>query len=253
MGFQQPLSELLAAEAYARQKLGWDLGFIDSSPLGPEIPWDYEELARKALLASHSAVDLGTGGAEVLLRIVDGISFGRLIATEQWGPNARLAHQRLKKRNIPLVYCANATAPLPFASGAFDLVLDRHEALDPGEVHRVLAPGGRLVTQQCTPDCWPELHRYFDRATRFPDHYDEYADAFRSLGYDVELRRHDFETRFSSLSELVKMLVVAPWYVPGLSVKNDIQPLRALEAELGGPGGITLREGRYLLQAVKPR
>lgn len=251
---QQPYDELLAAEAYARTKTGWDPGFIDSRHIGPPIPWDYEALAHEALRLSRCAIDLGTGGGEVLARIAAGSHFARLIATEAWAPNARLAHEHLRKQRIPVVRCANGEGTLPFKDEAFDLVLDRHEALDPAEVDRVLVPGGTLLTQQCTPDSFPELHRYFDRAVRFPDHYHNYADALRGLGYAVEIERHDFETGFPALSELVQMLVIAPWYVPDLDVKCDLEPLRRLEAELSRPGGeIVLREGRYLLRAVKPQ
>jgi hypothetical protein len=109
-----------------------------------------------------------------------------------------------------------------------------------------------LLTQQCVPDTWPELHRYFDRATKFPDHYHEYADGFVELRYSVEHQRVDFETEFASLAELVKMLVAAPWYVPDFDVERDIESLRRLEDELSGPTGITLRDGRYLLRAIKP-
>jgi len=250
---QQPYDELLAAEAYARTKTGWDPGFIDSRHIGPPIPWDYEALAHEALRLSRCAIDLGTGGGEVLARIAAGSHFARLIATEAWAPNARLAHEHLRKQRIPVVRCANGEGTLPFKDEAFDLVLDRHEALDPAEVDRVLGNQDAPPTAEQLNASFPELHRYFDRAVRFPDHYHNYADALRGLGYAVEIERHDFETGFPALSELVQMLVIAPWYVPDLDVKCDLEPLRRLEAELSRPGGeIVLREGRYLLRAVKP-
>ncbi len=251
MTAEQPYPELLAAEALARHATGWDLSFINMRPLGGPIPWDYEALARDALRRADSAIDLGTGGGEVLLRIIDGLQFARLTATEQWAPNARLAHQRLAPRGVPLVWCEAERMHLPFRNGSFDLVLDRHEALDPAELDRILAPGGLVVTQQVTSGTWPELRRYFDRATRFPNHDDDYPGSFRDLGYEVEFQRHDFRTAFATLSDLVQMLVVAPWTIPGFSVELDILALRTLEAELTTPDGIVLRDGRYLLQARK--
>ncbi len=251
---EQPYSELIAAQNYARGTTGWDLGFIDAEHIGPPLPWDYEALAKMALRDAKSAVDLGTGGGEVLSRIVQGVPFDRLVATEQWPPNARVAHKRLASLGVPVVWCESEKERLPFRDSVFDLVLDRHEALEPTEVHRILVHGGTLLTQQCTPDTWPELHRYFDRAARFPDHFHEYAEAFRSLGYTVEAEEHHFETRFASLGELVQMLVVAPWYVPDLDVDRDLEVLRQLERDLTRPdGGIFLREGRYLLRATKPK
>src|SRR5215212_7032710 len=125
---KQPLPELLAAEAQARTSTGWDLSFIGVRQLGAPLPWDYEQLARDALTEARTAVDLGTGGAEVLLRITEGVT-ARVFATEQWGPNARLAHERLLPRAIPVVWCEAEAQRMPFRGASFDLVLDRHEAL----------------------------------------------------------------------------------------------------------------------------
>jgi SAM-dependent methyltransferase len=248
---RRPLSELLAAETEARNSTGWDLSFIGMRQLGAPLPWDYEQLAREALADARTAVDLGTGGAEVLLRITEGTT-ACVIATEQWGPNARLAHERLRPRGIPLVWCEAEARRMPFRDAAFDLVLDRHEALDPAEVDRVLAPGGTVLTQQVTSRTWPELRRYIPRATVFRDHDTEYPAAFRSLGYEVEFQRHDFEVAFPTLPALVHMLVVAPWTISDFAVERDIEALRALESDLSGPQGIVLADGRYLLRARKP-
>lgn len=248
---KQPLAELLAAESRARTTTGWDLSFIEMRQLGLPLPWDYEQLARNELHHASCAVDLGTGGGEVLLRVAEGAN-ARVIATEQWGPNARFAHGRLQPRGISLVWCEAEARRMPFRDSAFDLVLDRHEALDPAEVDRVLRPGGNLLTQQVTSRTWPELRRHFPRATVFANHDVEYPAAFRALGYEVEFQRHDFEVAFPTLAALVQMLVVAPWTIPDFDVERDTVALRAIEAELSRPEGITLQDGRYLLRARKP-
>lgn len=247
---EQPLAELLSAEQETRNSTGWDLSFIDMRPLGLPIPWSYEQVAKAELASAESAVDLGTGGGEVLLRIAGGAP-GRVVATEQWRPNARLANQRLRPGGIALVWCESEHRHLPFRDSAFDLVLNRHEALDPCEVHRILRPGGSLLTQQVTSRTMPTLHTYFPRATRFPDHDHEYPSALRSLGYAVEVQRHDFEVVFRSLADLVKFLAVAPWTIPDFSVERDLNALRSLEADLSGPHGIVMNDGRYLLRATK--
>lgn len=245
------LQELLKAEEQARSSTGWDLSFLGVRHLGEPVPWDYQELAREALARSHSAVDLGTGGGEVLLRVAKSAG-GRLFATEQWGPNARLAHSRLKPHRIPLVWCEAEGRRIPFRDAAFDLVLDRHEAFDPGEVDRLLAPGGVVLTQQVTSRSMPELRGFIPRATAFADHDREYAGAFESLGYEVEFRRHDFQIAFPWLASLVQFLVVAPWTVPEFSVERDIAALLRLERELSTLDGIAFSDGRYLLRARKP-
>lgn len=40
------------------------------------------------------------------------------------------------------------SSPVPFETGAFDVVIDRHSSYWPSEVRRVLRRGGRFLTQQ---------------------------------------------------------------------------------------------------------
>jgi SAM-dependent methyltransferase len=248
---EQLSRDLLAAEAEARMSTGWDLSSLGMRELGEPCAWDYEQLARDELSRSLSAVDLGTGGGEVLLRVAEAAG-GALFATEQWGPNARLAHSRLKEHGIPLVWCEAEGRRMPFRSAAFDLVLDRHEALDPIEVDRVLAPGGVVLTQQVTSRSMQELRRYIPRATVFPNHDEEYAASFRAMGYEVEVQRREIRVAFPALASLVRFLVVAPWTVPDFSVERDLDALRHLERELATSEGIVLSDGRYLLKGKKP-
>jgi len=140
----------------------------------------------------------------------------------------------------------------PLRDATFDLVLSRHEAIDPAEVDRVLTPGGTFLTQQVTPDYWPELRPFFPRATIFPDHYRGYAAWFEAHVYAVTLRRHDYRVAWESLGDLVAHLLVAPWTIPDFEVERDIEALLALEAALTTSEGIVLTEGRYLLEARKP-
>ncbi len=42
-------------------------------------------------------------------------------------------------------------------TGRFDLILNRHESYHPGEIARVLAPGGTFLTQQVGGDELGEL------------------------------------------------------------------------------------------------
>ena len=160
---------------------GWTLG-VEAKHLDPAAPWDYEAIARE--LASHArrVLDLGTGGGERLAGIIVGLS-ARTVATEEWHVNAPVAARRLRPLGADVLHCSSLQLPLRDAS--FDLVLDRHEALDPVEVARVLAPGGAVVTQQCGPDNWPELRRFFPRKTDFGDHFHDYQRGFADAGLTV--------------------------------------------------------------------
>jgi len=101
-------------------------------------------------------------------------------------------------------------------------------------------------------DTWPELRDYFPRATVFPDHYREYPQSFREMGFDASVERFDYRVAFETLGDLVAMLMVAPWTIPDFDPEADLEALLALESGCGSNEGIVLRDGRYLLRATAP-
>lgn len=230
---------------------GWDLSFIETANAGEPLPWDYETLARQHAASAHRALDLGTGGGEVLSRVA-ARQRPTFVATEEWHVNAPVAYDRLRRFGIPVVRARSDANVLPFRDNTFDLVLSRHEAIGPAEVDRVLAPGGTLLTQQVMPDNWPELTAFFPRKTIFPDHFSAYHDAFVRLGYTVRRHQHDLKTAYRSLGDLVMMLLIAKDYIPDFDIQRDAEALLALESELSVAEGIIVTEGRYLLEARKP-
>ena len=74
----------------------------------------------------------------------------------------------------------------------------------------------------------------------------------RRLAYEVRARRHDYQVAFATVADLVFMLAISPWEIPGFGYERDIAALLALEREALTPAGIILSEGRYLLFAHKP-
>jgi SAM-dependent methyltransferase len=152
----------------ARQMQGWTFAH-EPLPLGPPLPWDYEGRAQQLVHDAASLFDMGTGGGEVLERILDGFQ-GQAVATEEWTPNAPVAASRLRPLGVDVVQADSRK--LPFAAESFDLALDRHEALLPAEAARILRPGARLLTQQVHPDYHHELRKFFPRMTVFEPHED---------------------------------------------------------------------------------
>ncbi|MCC6191087.1 MAG: methyltransferase domain-containing protein [Anaerolineales bacterium] len=126
---------------------GWTFAH-EPRPLGPPPPWDYAAPARTLLAQAGGVLDMGTGGGEVLAELLAGFG-GKAVATEAWPPNVAVAARRLAAAGARVVHCSSLD--LPFADAAFDLVLNRHEELDPAGVARVLRPGGRVPTQQIHP------------------------------------------------------------------------------------------------------
>ena len=120
-------------------------------------------------MGAGSALDLGTGGGEVLLELLDALP-GDTVATEGWPPNIPVAASSLSAHGIPVVeYDAEADPLLPFPEHRFDVVLDRHEAYVAAEVLRVMRPGGRFLTQQVDGRNFPETQAMFGGQSNYPD------------------------------------------------------------------------------------
>ncbi len=241
-------AEIRDAVEKARAFSGWTFENLDVRTLGGPLPWNYEAMARDLASRAECTIDLGTGGGEVYQCIV-AKRRGRSVASEEWGVNARVAAERLGADGVSVVRASSERTP--WRSGTFNLVLSRHEAVEPAEVDRILRPGGTFLTQQVCPEHWPELMRFLPRATVFSDHWQGYQGLFREHGYTVEAQRHDYQVLFGSLADVVFMLMVSPWEVPQFDVEADGNALLALERELSSGEGIVLSEGRYVLEAQK--
>ena len=143
----------------AASMVGWDFSRLDGRMTADEPWWDFERDCRKALATSSSALDLGTGGGERLIQLLEQTpERGVVHATEGWAPNVEVARANLAPLGVEVrPYDAEAGDRLPYDDGSMDLVMTRHEAIDPAEVARVLTPGGRL-------HFWTDVEEYFHTA-----------------------------------------------------------------------------------------
>ncbi len=233
----------------ARSFSGWDFSELEVRHIGPPAPWDYEELAREHAVGSRSVLDMGTGGGEVLSRVREALP-PFVVATERWHVNLPVAHKRLTPLGVRVVRARNKQ--LPFRDGAVDLVLNRHEGLEPAEVARVLRAGGRIVTQQVGWNNWRELRRHIPRMTDFGDQFADYARGFAEVGLEVTVaQQHDQRAAYRSLGDFVFMLGVTPWTIPEFTLERDGEALLALEAECLTDDGLVLTESRFVIVAEK--
>lgn len=244
------LRELRPYVEQARRMEGWTFE-LEPVPLGPPPPWDYVARARGLAASARTVLDMGTGGGEVFADILEGFT-GLAVATEPWTPNVAVAARRLAPFGAQVVHVSSLA--LPFVESCFDLVVNRHEELDPADVARVLAPGGRVLTQQIHPDYHAELREFFPRMADFAPHDMLYPAGFAAAGLQiVDVRRHDRPVAYRRLGELVYELVAAPWTIPDFDVEADLDALLDVEAKLGRAEGIVLRDQRYIIEACKPR
>jgi hypothetical protein len=86
------------------------------------------------------------------------------------------------------------------------------------------------------------------------DHRGRYAQEFQAAGLRmITDLGHDCKVAFGILGDLVFMLAVTPWTIPGFSLDRDIDALLALEEECRTENGLELTESRFLLIAEKPK
>lgn len=227
---------------------GWDFDW-QNVDLEPGPPWDYEQMAADLLGDATSALDMGTGGGELLSRLAAETS-ARLVASEEWEVNAPVAARRLHPLGVDVVHCQSVQ--LPFRFGSFDVIINRHEELDPATIGELLRPGGRLLTQQIGGDNWREVGDYFPRMVDFSWVFPQYVNALRASGLDVRTQQHSWKVAYPSLGEVVYMLALTPWHVPDLDLERDLDALLELQQRRSTAEGVALTFSRDLIEARKP-
>ncbi|MEX0749359.1 MAG: methyltransferase domain-containing protein [Dehalococcoidia bacterium] len=230
----------------ARSFSGWNFDFLDVREIEAPPAWDYVAICRERAARAGRVLDVATGGGEVLSQIV-ALPRAGVVATERWHVNAPVARDRLRPVGVDVVRARSSV--LPFCDASFDLVLDRHEGIDPNEIRRVLGGRGAFVTQQVWRNQWVEAKRFFPDKTDWGDHLGEYRAAFRAAGYAVEVREHDWKLAYGTLGDFVFMMLVTPWEWPSFDVERDIERLLALEDAVRTDAGLVLTVSRYLLVA----
>ena len=228
---------------------GWTFD-VHPQRLGPETPWSYEARAKELLTGAGSVLDMGTGGGGLFANICEGYG-GASVATEAWPPNVPVAARLLSPMGVEVVHASGVQ--LPFSDGSFDVVLNCHEDLAPSEVVRVTAPEGRILTQQVARSNWQELRDYFPRMHDFGPFFERYQAGLRSGGLTVtRAETHDAHEAYSTLGDVVYMLTVTPWTIPGFDPAQDLDALLALDRGLRREEGIVLTKSRFLIEAYKP-
>lgn len=134
------------AEGAAAPVEGWDFSWFEGRATEERPPWGYARLMGEHMARASAALDIETGGGEVLATAMSPPPV--LVATESWPPNVTIARARLRELGGHVVAVADAPT-LPFVAESFDLVVSRHPVTVLwGEIARVLRPGAVYLSQQ---------------------------------------------------------------------------------------------------------
>ncbi|MGH3561566.1 MAG: class I SAM-dependent methyltransferase [Mycobacterium sp.] len=244
----------LVAEAATAPVEGWDFSWLDGRASEERPSWGYQRLMSRRLASASAAVDLQTGGGEVL---AGAEKFPpTMAATESWPPNAARATRLLHPRGV-VVVATHDEPPLPFADGAFDLVTSRHPlALWWTEIARVLRPGGTYFAQHVGPATMIELTEFFlgpkpeAGAERKPDVERAQAEA---AGLQIlDMRPERLRAEFFDIGAVIYFLRKVIWTVPGFTVDRYHERLRELHDRIEAEGPFVAHSTRTLAEAQVP-
>jgi SAM-dependent methyltransferase len=242
----------LVAEAEAVPVEGWDFSWFDGRATEERPSWGYARLMANRMTRARAALDIQTGGGEVLAGITHPPAV--LAATESWPPNARLARRNLAPLGGRVVQVAD-DAPLPFPAGSFDLVVSRHpvELVWP-EVARVLRPGGTFFSQLVGAGSNRELTDFM----MGPQPVSQARGASRARAEAeaaglvvVDLREEALRTVFNDVGAVVYFLRKVLWTVPGFTVEGYRDRLRLLHEQIQSEGPFVAHAQRALIEARK--
>lgn len=249
----------LVAEGVSVPTEGWDFSWFEGRATEARPSWGYATAQAERLSRATAALDIQTGGGEVL-----DFALGRApkvpaltVATEGWPPNVAKATTLLRPRGVAVV-ASPEDAPLPFADGTFDLVTSRHPVAPHWpEIARVLQPGGTYFAQHVGPRSVFELVEHFlgplpadQSSNRHPDR--ERVDAEAAGLEIVDLRAERLRIEFHDLAAVVHFLRKVVWMVPDFTVEAYEPQLRSLHERIESEGPFVAHSTRHLFEARKP-
>jgi SAM-dependent methyltransferase len=241
----------LVAEAEAADVSGWGFGWLHGRAVEERPPWGFAGLLAARLGRVDSALDIDTGGGEVVAEMPS--LPPRMVVTEGWAQNAQRAHELLEARGVQIVE-TDPDGPLPFPDESFELVTARHPIRPAwAEIHRVLEPEGRYFAQHVSSRSVFELIEFFlgplpnEPSRRDPDRE---AAAAEQAGLVVEdLRRARCRVEFYDIGAVVWILRKCVWWVPDFSVAKYDNKLRELDARMRVGDPFVAHSTRHLIEA----
>jgi SAM-dependent methyltransferase len=244
--------DTLIQQALDHSFTGWDFSWLRGRWHEANPSWDYAELVQEKIKAADLLLDMGTGGGEFLASVptLPKITY----ATESYPPNIAVAQERLSPLGVRVVTMENDSA-LPLPSEFFDLVINRHESYDLGEVFRILKPGGIFLTQQVGPHECIQLNQYLEAPLDSDAAVwtlEQEAQAMKSAGFHLHRCEEQLvDSIFYDIGAVVYFLKIIEWQIPDFSVEAYRERLLALHHLIERQGAFFTTAHRCLLEAQK--
>ncbi|MFE3444139.1 class I SAM-dependent methyltransferase [Nocardia sp. NPDC059180] len=246
--------EDLMTEAESVPVDGWDFTWLEGRATEQRPSWGYQRLMSARLAQAGAALDIQTGGGEVLAEAPKLPPV--MAATESWPPNIAAATALLRPRGVVVVADPDEP-PLPFADAAFDLITSRHPAtVWWREIARVLEPGGTYFAQHVGPASVFELVEFFlgpqPESVRHKRHPDNERATAQAAGLNVvDLRAERLRMEFFDIGAVIYFLRKVIWMVPGFTVDGYRDRLRELHEKIEDEGPFVAHSSRFLIEARK--
>ena len=246
----------LVTEAESAPVDGWDFSWLEGRATEERPSWGYQRLLRGRLAQATAALDIYTGGGEVLAGAAPFPP--TMAATEPWPPNLALATRLLHPLGV-VVVAVGEEPPLPFGDAAFDLVTGRHpSAIWWDEIARLLRPGGSYFAQHVGVLYLRTLiehligpqHQRRIRGQLDPDSVG--ADVAAAGLQLIDLRHEQIRLEFFDVGAVIYFLRKLIWVVPGFTVGQHRGKLRALHEQIEAEGSFVTHTSRVLIEARKP-
>ena len=242
--------EDLLAEGASVPVEGWGFSWFEGRATEERPPWGYARLLAERMATAHAALDIDTGGGEVLAQIPHPPLV--LVAAESWVPNLAIAQRNLAPLGASVV-AVGEDGDLPFPAGTFDLVVSRHPvATRWDEVARVLAPGGTFLSQEVGAGSVRELTDAMmgpQEVSMSRDPRWAVAEAEAAGLEVVDLRTAALRMEFYDVAAVIVFLRKVIWTVPGFTVDAYRPQLAEMHERIQADGPFVAHSQRFLIEA----
>lgn len=232
---------------------GWDFSHINDRYEENDLPWNYWRIIQDYLTEDMQLLDIDTGGGEFLLSL--GHPYQNMSATEAYMPNVELCKNVLLPLGINFKEGISSER-LPFGSGTFDIIINRHGDYNPTEINRLLKKDGIFIMQQVGAENDRELvELILNKIPQipFPEQYLKNAtEKFEQNGFEILNKQEAFRPiKFYDVGALVWFAHIIEWEFPNFTVKDSLSKLFLAQELIEKYGYIEGKIHRYLIVAKK--